>query len=114
MHGYLRRVPSVSTLREPEAALAPPAGREKGGPEKAGAGHGLHPPPRPEVGWGGGLGRGPGRGWVYGYKLPLLVDLDTGEVLVLRVTPASSHDSPVGRGMLWGVEPTFRTPPTFP
>ncbi len=26
------------------------------------------------------------------------------EVLALRVTPASWHDSPVGRGMPWGVE----------
>ncbi|MFD3006152.1 hypothetical protein [Thermus tengchongensis] len=28
------------------------------------------------------------------------MDLDTGEALALRVTPAPSHDSPVGRGML--------------
>ncbi len=60
---------------EPEAALAPPAGREAGGPEKADPGHGsrakpvpcLHPPPRPEVGWGGGLGRG--LGWGLGLRV---------------------------------------------
>ncbi|WP_460330735.1 transposase [Thermus oshimai] len=53
-----------------------------------------------EAAWGVGSDGG----WVFGYKLHLLVDLDTGEVLALRVTPASSHDSPVGRGMLWRVE----------
>lgn len=46
----LRRVLSASTLREPEATLAPPAGREAGGPEKAWASHGLHPPSCPIAG----------------------------------------------------------------
>lgn len=49
-----------------------------------------------EVAWGVGSDGG----WVFGYKLHLLVDLDTGERRGLRVVRASCHDSPMGRRML--------------
>ncbi|AEG34774.1 transposase IS4 family protein (plasmid) [Thermus thermophilus SG0.5JP17-16] len=43
--------------------------------------------------------------WVYGYKLHLLLDLDTGEVLALSVTPAHRHDGPVGLALVRGMAP---------
>ncbi len=62
----------------------------------------LLPTPRSEgeVAWGVGSDGG----WVFGYKLHLLVDLNTGERRGLRVIRASCHDSPMGRRMLLGVE----------
>lgn len=58
----------------------------------------LLPTPRSEgeVAWGVGSDGG----WVFRYKLHLLVDLDTGERRGLRVIRASCHDSPMGRRML--------------
>ncbi|RTH27912.1 transposase [Thermus scotoductus] len=102
----LERVPSSATLSERSRKLPWPLLR---GGKRVGRGRRvlamdatLLPAQRSdgEAAWGVGSDGG----WVYGYKLHLLVDLDTGEVLALRVTPASWHDSPVGRGMLWGVE----------
>ncbi|APD09342.1 transposase [Thermus brockianus] len=100
----LERVPSSATLSERSRKLPWPLLR---GGKRVGRGRRvlamdatLLPAQRSdgEAAWGVGSDGG----WVYGYKLHLLVDLDTGEVLALRVTPASWHDSPVGRGMLWG------------
>lgn len=63
----------------------------------------------PEARWG----RGSRGEWVYGCKLHLLLELDTGEILALSVTPAHRRDGPVdlalARGMkrLEGVKPSL-------
>ena len=54
----------------------------------------------PEARWG----RDSRGQWVYGYKLHLLLDLDTGEVLALSVTPAHRHDNPVGLALVRGMK----------
>jgi len=53
----------------------------------------------PEACWG----RDSKGQWVYGYKLHLLLDLDTGEILALSVTPANRHDGPVGWALVRGI-----------
>ncbi len=53
----------------------------------------------PEARWG----KDSREQWVYGYKL--LLDLDTGEVLALSVTPAHRHDGPVGLALVRGMAP---------
>lgn len=41
--------------------------------------------------------------WFYGYKLYLLLDADTGEVLGLELKTANCNESPVGRELLKGL-----------
>ncbi|MFW8068630.1 transposase, partial [Klebsiella pneumoniae] len=53
----------------------------------------------PEARWG----RDSKGQWVYGYKLHLLLDLDTGEILALSVAPANRHDGPVGWALVRGI-----------
>lgn len=61
----------------------------------------------PEARWG----RDSKGQWVYGYKLHLLLDLDTGEILAHKiaptgltsVTPANRHDGPVGWALVRGI-----------
>lgn len=50
----------------------------------------------PEAKWG----KGSDEEWFRGYKLYLLLDVDTGEVLGLELATANRNESPVGRNLL--------------